>query len=185
MTYTDVKPNASLEATAFEVKTPEGYKVEERKLDAGEPQPKFKEGDVAADWSLKDADGKVHSLSELKGKVVVMDFWATWCGPCKMAMPGLQNLHEKFKDKGVVVVGINVHDDSDEAKQYMTKKKFTYLSLLAGDSVADAYGVGPIPQFFVIGVDGKVIHHVLGFDPKNEDRLAEIIEKHLKEHPAK
>ncbi|MBC7771517.1 MAG: hypothetical protein H7210_03365, partial [Pyrinomonadaceae bacterium] len=80
------------------------------------------------------------------------------------------------------IVGINVHDDGEEAKKYMTKKKFTYLSLLAGDAVADAYGVGPIPQFFVIGVDGKVIHHVLGFDAKNESSLSEVIEKHLKEH---
>lgn len=182
MTYTEVKPNPSLDATAFDVKTPDGYQVEVRKLDEGAPPPKFKVGDVAPDWTLKDADGKEHTLAGFKGKVVVMDFWATWCGYCKLAMPGLQKLHEKFKDKPVVIVGVDIRDEIEKAKKYMTSKKFTYLSLLEGDAVAEAYGVGPIPQFFVIGVDGKIIHYVVGFNKKNEKKLTDIIEKHLKEH---
>ncbi|MGE3106863.1 MAG: redoxin domain-containing protein [Phycisphaerales bacterium] len=179
----DLKLDPPIEASAFTVKTPEGYEVREVKMDdmMGGPKPKFKVGDVAGEWALKDADGKEHKLSDFKGKVVVMDFWATWCGPCKMAMPGLQKLHEKLKDKGVVVVGVNMADDPAEAAKYMQKKKFTYLGLYNGDPVAEAYGVGPIPQFYVIGVDGKVIHHAIGFDPAGEKKLEEIIEKHLDE----
>ncbi len=147
----------------------------------GMPEAKFKVGDVAPEWTLKDADGKDRKLSEFKGKVVVMDFWATWCGPCKMAMPGLQKLHESMKDKGVVVVGVNMADDAEAAKKFMTNKKYTYLGVYGGDEVAQAYGVGPIPQFFVVGIDGKIIHHAIGFDPKGEKKLEEVITKHLEE----
>lgn len=180
---TEVKADPTLEPTAFTVKTPEGYTVREKKLDemGGEPEPKFKVGDVAAEWTLKDGDGKEHKLSDYKGKVVLMDFWAVWCQPCKMAMPGLQKLHESLKDKGVVVVGVSLDDDGAEAVKFMTKKKYTYLGLVDGKDVAQAYGIGPIPQFYVIGVDGKVIHHAIGFDPKNEKKLEEVIVKHLEE----
>jgi len=183
MSMTDLKVDPTLEPASFEVKTPEGYTVTQKTYEdlmAG-PRAKFKVGDVAGDWTLKDADGKEHKLSEFKGKVVVMDFWATWCQPCKLAMPGLQKLHEEWKDKGVVVVGVNMADDPDKATKYMAKQKFTYLSLLNGDEVAQTYGIGPIPQFYVIGVDGKVIHHVIGYVPEAEAELSRIIKQHLDE----
>ncbi len=194
MTISELKVNVEVDAKTFSVAVPAGFEVKPLEMptggmggDEGDEEgdgeeavsAKVRVGDTAPAWSLKDADGKEWKLSDLKGKVVVLDFWATWCGPCKQAMPGMQKLHEKFKDRGVVVMGVNVHDDGDAAG-YMKKQGYTYTCLLKGDSVAEAFGVGPIPQFFVIGVDGKVIHHAVGFNPSAESALADVIEKHLK-----
>ncbi|MBC7834818.1 MAG: TlpA family protein disulfide reductase [Phycisphaerales bacterium] len=118
-------------------------------------------GDTAPDWTLNDAEGSPHKLSDYKGKVVVLDFWATWCGPCVKAMPSVQRLHEKYKDKGVKVFGVNTWEKGD-APKFMKDKGFTYGLLMKGDDVAKAYGVNGIPTFYVIGHDGKVVFHEVG-----------------------
>src|SRR6266567_2066513 len=64
-------------------------------------------GATAPDWELSDADGKLQTLAQYRGKIVVLDFWATWCGPCAEVMPQMQKLHEKYKDKGVAVFGVS------------------------------------------------------------------------------
>ncbi|MFG0274057.1 MAG: peroxiredoxin family protein [Phycisphaerales bacterium] len=140
-------------------------------------------GKKAPAWTLPDADGDMHSLEQYRGKVVVMDFWATWCGPCKMAMPGLQNLHEEFKDRGVVILGINTweRDGNQKAIDYMDEHEYTYGLMLDGDKVAEAYGVRGIPTFYVIGVDGTVIKTKVGFDPEGEQKMAEFLDEYLAE----
>lgn len=95
-----------------------------------------------------------------------------------MAMPGLQKLHEKYKDKGVLVLGVNVFDEGD-AVAYMKDQGYGYTTLLKGDEVARDYGVQSIPQFYLIGPDGKVLHHSVGFDPKGEEKLAKVIDENL------
>lgn len=119
-------------------------------------------GSKAPDWTLKDPAGKDHSLKELKGSVVVMDFWATWCGPCKQVMPAVQKIHEKYKDnKNVRVYGVSINDNGDPAK-YMADKKYTYGLLLKGENVATAYGVSAIPAFVIIGPDGTILKTHVG-----------------------
>lgn len=179
MTYAAVKALAEAPAKeAFAIAKPEGYaEVEMPGLDSL-PRPKYKVGDEAGDWTLTSAEGKEFKLSELRGKIVLMDFWATWCGPCTMAMPGLQKLHEKYKDKGVLVLGVNVFDEGD-AVAYMKDQGYGYTTLLKGDEVARDYGVQSIPQFYLIGPDGKVLHHSVGFDPKGEEKLAKVIDENL------
>jgi len=140
-------------------------------------------GEMAPSWTLADPDGEMHSLEEYRGKVVIMDFWATWCGPCKRAMPGLQNIHEEFKDRGVVVLGINAWERNGPqgAIDYMKEHDYTYGLLLEADKVAEAYGVRGIPTFYVIGVDGKVIKTKVGFHPDGEKQMAEFLEEYLAE----
>jgi len=135
-------------------------------------------GDQAPGWALQDEEGKTHSLSDYRGKIVVMDFWATWCGPCKRAMPGVQELHEQFKDRGVKVFGIDVWDDGDAAG-YMEENDYTYGLLLDGDPVAERYNVTGIPTFYVIGFDGEIIFKKRGFQPSFEKQVAEKIEEYL------
>ncbi len=136
-------------------------------------------GEEAPDWSLATPDGKTVTLSSLRGKVVVLDFWAVWCVPCKEAMPGIQKLHEKYKDKGVVIYGIDTQElPKNDPAAYMKKNKFTYGLLLHGEKIAPAYGIGPIPVFYVIGVDGKVVLSAVGLE--NEGQIEPAIEKALK-----
>jgi peroxiredoxin len=133
-------------------------------------------GETAPDWQLKDAEGKAHSLSAYRGKVVVMDFWATWCRPCSAVMPRMQKLHEKFADKGVVVFGVNSWENGD-AISLMKEKRYSYGLLLNGEEIAEAYKVATLPVVYVIGIDGRIIYCHEGEDHKN---LSSVIEKHFK-----
>jgi thiol-disulfide isomerase/thioredoxin len=133
-------------------------------------------GELAPDWQLSDAQGKTHSLSEYRGKVVVMDFWATWCGPCSEVMPRMQKLHEKYKDNGVVVFGVNAWEQSDPVA-FVKKKRYSYELLLKGEGIAEAYKVTTLPVIYIIGADGKIIYCHEGVDDKN---LSSVIEKYFK-----
>jgi thiol-disulfide isomerase/thioredoxin len=132
-------------------------------------------GDPAPDWTLTGADGRAHSLSDYRGRIVVLDFWATWCGPCFKVMPRMEKLHRKYKDQGVVVFGINSWETGDPAAA-MKKKNCTYGLLLKGEEIAPAYGVSTLPAICVVGADGRIIYCHAGGDDKNLDAL---IEKHL------
>lgn len=136
----------------------------------------LKVGETAPDWQLTDAEGKEHSLSTYRGKVVVMDFWATWCLPCSTVMPRMQKLHEKFADKGVVVVGINSWENGD-AVALMKAKRYSYELLLNGERIAQAYKVTTLPVVYIVGLDGKIIYCHEGANHKD---LLSVIEKYFK-----
>ena len=175
LTLSRLHPNVPLPTPTFVVRVPKGYLI---KLYEPPNRPALLAvGDPAPDWKLADPMGKVHSLSDYHGKLVVLDFWATWCGPCIRAMPGLQKLHEKYKNRGVVVFGVNTWEESNPV-EFMRRSGYTYGLLLKGEDVAEAYRVSSMPTLYVIGVDGTVIHRLTGID---ED-LDVLIEKQLKEH---
>jgi thiol-disulfide isomerase/thioredoxin len=134
-------------------------------------------GDLAPDWTLSDPAGKTHTLSDYRGKIVVLDFWATWCGKCAALMPRLEKLHRKYRNRGVVVLGVNTWE-TDDPVATMKKKRITYGLLLKGEEVAAAYGVASVPVICVIGVDGRVVYYQAGVDDHNLDA---VIEKYLKE----
>ncbi|MCC6425972.1 MAG: redoxin domain-containing protein [Phycisphaerales bacterium] len=108
-------------------------------------------------WKLRDAQGQAHSLSDYLGKVIVLEFWATWCAPCQASLPTIQRLHDRFKDHGAVVVGIATWEKGDPAK-YMSERNYTYQLLLGGDEVAKQYGVKGIPARVVLDRNGRVIY---------------------------
>lgn len=146
---------------------------------APEQQPGPKVGDLAPEWALRDPAGHEHTLAAMRGKVVVLDFWATWCPPCREAMPGMQRLHARFKDRGVVVIGVNCWESGD-APAYMAKHDLSYLLLLDANDVATAYGVRGIPTFVVIDEDGRILERRVGHAPDGEEQLAAMIDGHLK-----
>ena len=120
------------------------------------------------DFSMKDLDGKTVSLASFKGKVVLLNFWATWCGPCKAEIPGFVELQAKYKDK-LAVVGYSVDDTADKARAFANEYKINYPILLGEgkEDVQDAYGpIWGIPASFVISKDGKVCRRHMGIAPK-------------------
>ncbi|MEO8679408.1 MAG: TlpA disulfide reductase family protein [Vicinamibacterales bacterium] len=121
------------------------------------------------DFTMKDLDGKDVALSSYKGKVVLLNFWATWCGPCKAEIPGFVELQEKYKDQ-LTIVGFSVDDEADKARTFANEYKMNYPILLGlgREDVQDAYGpIWGIPASFIISKDGKVCRKHLGIAPKN------------------
>lgn len=134
-------------------------------------------GAKAPSWTLSDPTGRVHSLEEQRGKLVLMDFWATWCGPCRMAMPAMQRLQDRHAGR-LKVFGVNFAETGDAAG-FMREQGFTYTLLAFGDAVAQEYGVSGIPCFYLIGTDGKVLWSATGYSSENERALEEKIDAAL------
>lgn len=121
------------------------------------------------DFKLKDVDGNEVSLSSYKGKVMLLNFWATWCGPCKAEIPGFVRLQEKYRDQGLVIVGYSVDDTAEKAKAYAAQYKMNYPILLGEgrEELQDAYGpIWGIPASFIVSKDGKVCRKHMGIAPE-------------------
>jgi thiol-disulfide isomerase/thioredoxin len=107
-------------------------------------------------WTLQDVDGKTVSSDQLKGKVVVLDFWATWCGPCRSEIPGYVELQKKYGEAGLAVVGVSLDRGGPlVVKKFVEQLKITYLIVMGDDKIAEAFGgVEAIPTTFIIDRDG-------------------------------
>ena len=178
----DIDTTPEFDEGTFATAVPKGYAEVKYEPPAKRPPPRglLAAGSKAPDWTLETPTGEVVSLSKLRGKVVVLDFWAIWCTPCVRAMPAVQKLHERFKGKPLAVFGISTWERKRaDPVAFMKKKKLTYGLLLKGDQVAQAYGIQGIPTFYVIGPDGTILHASSGFDPSGEAKLAKLIETAL------
>lgn len=137
----------------------------------------------APDFKLQTLDGGVVQLSSFKGKVVLLDFWAEWCGPCKIAAPTVISLYNKYKDKGLRVFGVNLDDikDIEKVRSYVKEEGVPYPILLEGFPAASKYGVTGIPKFVLIDKNGKIALEVVGAREDLETLLKVNIESLLKE----
>ena len=120
-------------------------------------------------FKIKDLDGKQVDLASFKGKVVLLNFWATWCGPCKAEIPGFVELQAKYRDQ-LTVIGYSVDDDAPKARAFAQEYKMNYPILLGEgrEDVQDAYGpIWGIPASFLISKDGRVCKKHLGIAPKS------------------
>jgi thiol-disulfide isomerase/thioredoxin len=120
------------------------------------------------DFTLPDLDGQQVPLSSFKGKVILLNFWATWCGPCKAEIPHLVELQDQYRDD-LVVIGFSVDDPADKARAYAEEYKMNYPVLLGlgRDEVQDAYGpIWGIPTSFLISRDAMVCQKIMGIAPK-------------------
>ncbi len=121
------------------------------------------------DFTFKDLDGKDVALSSYKGKVVLLNFWATWCGPCKAEIPGFVELQQQYGDK-LAIVGFSVDDTAEQARAFAGQYKINYPILLGEgrEELQDAYGpIWGIPASFLISKDGLVCRKHLGIAPKS------------------
>jgi len=128
------------------------------------------------DFVIKDMNGSDVNLADYKGKVVLLNFWATWCGPCKVEIPLFVELQEKYRDRGVVFLGLSVDDPVESLKPFAEQYKMNYpvLAGIGRDDVQDAFGpVWGIPVTFVISRDGKICKRHMGL-PNREQFEKEI-----------
>ena len=115
------------------------------------------------DFSLSVLEGETKSLSSYKGKVVFMNFWATWCGPCRSEMPSMESVYKKFSDKGLEILAVNCAEDKATVSSYMKDEGFTFPALLDLDGrVSLNYGVQSIPTTFLIDRDGMIVMRLVG-----------------------
>ncbi len=129
----------------------------------------------APNFTLKDSNGKSVSLADYKGKVVLLNFWATWCGPCGLEIPWFEEFEQQYKSQGFAVLGVSMDDDGWSAvKPYMEEHKMNYRVLLGNDSVSQLYGgLDALPTTFIIDREGNIAYPHVGLIGKNE-YLSEI-----------
>jgi peroxiredoxin/outer membrane lipoprotein-sorting protein len=150
-----------LPAELFEFEPPEGA-VAVSQFGRGGTANKVATGTPAPDFTLSDLNGKGWKLSELRGKTVLLDFWATWCMPCRVDMPHIEALHREFKDRGLIVLGVNA-EDSQQPASFLQEQGYTFPTLSdAGYAVAKQFQVQVIPTLIVIDKQGMISDFFLG-----------------------
>jgi thiol-disulfide isomerase/thioredoxin len=133
----------------------------------------------APDFSLPDMDGEAHTLSEFRGKVVMLNFWATWCPPCRREMPSMQRLYEKYRDRGLEVVAVNQFEDPDLVFEFTGRLSLepTFPILFDRESrVSEQFRVKGLPTTYLLDREGKIRYQAIGgreFDHPEVERLIE------------
>ncbi len=127
------------------------------------PSCRASQGKARLDFKLKDMNGATVNLADYKGKVVLLNFWATWCGPCKLEIPEFVRAYEEHKDHGFVVLGVSIDDTPDQLKEFARQYKITYPMLLNQENVEQAYGpIYGVPVSIFIGRDGLICRKQMG-----------------------
>jgi peroxiredoxin len=138
----------------------------------------------APDFSLVSLDGKTTRLSDFRGKAVLLNFWATWCGPCKIEMPWFVDFQKQYESQGLQIVGVAMDDASKEdISKFAKDMGVNYPILIGKEAVGDQYGGVPaLPETFIITRDGKIMDKIIGLRGKAE--IEDAIKKALDTRPA-
>ena len=147
--------------------------------------PSPREGFLAPDFTLDTLDGKKVTLSELRGKIVIINLWATWCPPCRAEMPALENAYEQYKDSEVIILGLNVtnQDSEKDIPPFVKEFGLTFPILLDRDgSVSALYQLKALPTTYFVNREGIIRTVVIG-GPMNETFIRSKIEALLQEIP--
>jgi peroxiredoxin len=140
-------------------------------------------GDLAPDFTLTSLDGDTtYTLSDLQGQVVYIDFWASWCGPCRKSFPEVQALQSEYRDRPFQVLALSLDRKASDGLKFIRAQKSTLTALFdEGGAVASKYGVRSIPSMFIVAPDGKVAYSTVGFDPRALPTVKSTIEDLLKQ----
>lgn len=166
--FADWSIDAKVEESEFKQKPPDDVKFEDMSaLSAPQgEQAAFNTGDPAPDIKFSTLDGKSTKLSNLKGSVVLIDFWATWCGPCVEGLPITNKMHQEFGSKGLKVVAIS-DEDVPTISNFVKSKGFTFTPYRDTDRSANtAFKVSAIPTMVIVGKDGKIVNYSVGLEPE-------------------
>jgi thiol-disulfide isomerase/thioredoxin len=130
---------------------------------------------TAADFILQDLNGRNVRLADYRGKVVLIDFWATWCPPCRAAIPSLEKMHTTYKDKGLAVLAISMDNgDWESVKSFLKFYGVTYTVLKGTDDVQVKYAVRTIPMSVLVGRNGNIVKRFFGYgDEKNLEKAVQ------------
>ena len=135
-------------------------------------------GSPAPEIALKDLQGQEVKLSDLHGKIVLLNFWATWCKPCKEEMPAMQASYDKLRDQGFVVLAVNELEDTNKVIEHIRTHGHTFTVVMDHDNrVANQYGVVGLPASFLIDRQGVVREHIFG-NLLTEERIAELVRQY-------
>jgi peroxiredoxin len=140
--------------------------------------------EMAPDFTLKSLQGTNLRLDEFKGQVVLINFWATWCGPCRQELPLLDRIHRRYQDAGFAVLGINVEgaDKQDEAQAMISKAGVTFPVLVdEGQQISELYALEAMPTSVVVDRDGVVRYVHLGYKPGDEAKYLEVVKQLIRE----
>ena len=173
--------NASFADSLFKFVPPLGAKRVE-KIEFG---PIELVGKTAPPLRLKTLDGKEFDLGSLRGKPVLVDFWATWCAPCRESMPHLAKLYDEFKEKGLALVSVSKDDYPADAARFVAKYKYSWLNVADPEWESDGdWGDSAIPRLVLIGKDSTVLFESLGFDDVQEGKIRAALHKMDPSFPA-
>lgn len=122
---------------------------------------KISDGEKAANWKAVDLDGKIHSLSDYKGSYIMIDVWASWCGPCKQEMPHFAEIIKQYSNKNIKFISISVDANKKKWENYIKKEDIGSIQLRDPDNIRSKYlekfGISRIPRFIIIDPNGKVV----------------------------
>jgi peroxiredoxin len=136
----------------------------------------------AANFTLKSASGENIRLSEYRGQVVLINFWASWCGPCRQEMPHLESIYRKFEPLGFTVFGVNVEQDRRMADKVLRDIPVSFPILFDNENqVSELYGVDAMPATILVDRDGKIRHMHRGYKPGYEQEYAKQIKALVRE----
>lgn len=136
---------------------------------------------VATDFTLTGEDGHRYRLSEMRGKVVVMNFWATWCPPCREEMPSMERLWQKVKEKNIVVLGINVGEDADTIFEFNGQYPVSFpLPMDRDGKVIASYPVRGLPTTYIIDPQGRAVRRAVGSREWDDPDIIRQLESLLK-----
>ena len=138
-------------------------------------------GEPAPDFALPALDGAEVSLADYQGQVVLVDFWATWCGPCIEELPHIETFHRQYADLGLRVLALSTDMDDDVVQPFINENDYTFTVLHADDAVQRAYGITGIPVVYLVDRQGRVRWHRMGFTAGGEEEMGQEIEKLLDE----
>ena len=138
--------------------------------------------DAAPDFTLKSLEGENLRLKEYQGQVVLINFWASWCGPCRQEMPLLDRIHQRYQDAGFAVLGINVEGEIEPAERIAKKTKVTFPILIdEGQRVSETYNLEAMPSTIVVDRDGVVRYIHRGYKPGDEAKYLEVVKQLIRE----